>query len=104
MLRMILNIAGMISLVMAVITAVLDLTRSIANSALTTTALGLEWSEFHVASLQYLQVGIERHLGLPWLWSAIFCQTPKAFSTRIEAIDNAYPRPSKSVDARVDTG
>ena len=72
MLRMILNIAGMISLVMAVITAVLDLTRSIANSALTTTALGLEWSEFHVASLQYLQVGIERHLGLPWLWSAIF--------------------------------
>lgn len=72
MLRMILNVVGMLSLVMAVITAVLDLTRSIANSAFTTTALGLEWSEFHVASLQYLQVGIERHLGLPWLWSVVF--------------------------------
>ena len=71
MLRIIAKIFGTLFLVLAVITAVLDLTRTIANSSLTVTALGLEWREFHVASLQNLQVGIERHLAAPWLWSAV---------------------------------
>ena len=60
---------GLITLVIAVVSAVLDLTRSIANSAMTITAFGEEWARFNVASLQYLQVGIERHLGLPWIWT-----------------------------------
>ncbi|MDJ0613942.1 MAG: hypothetical protein QNJ29_09700 [Rhizobiaceae bacterium] len=58
-------------MVLALITAVLDLTRSIANSEATVTALGLQWRDFNVASLQYFQVGIERHLGLPWLWENV---------------------------------
>ena len=71
MLRFFAKTAGMFLLALAVITAVLDLTRSVANSELVVTAMGLEWRDFHVESLQYFQVGIERHLGLTWLWSGI---------------------------------
>ena len=71
MFRTLARFIGLLFLVLAVITAVLDMTRTIANSALTTTALGLEWFEFHSASLNNFQVGIERHLGAPWLWSVI---------------------------------
>lgn len=69
MLRLIAKAIGMLALVIAVITAVLDLTRSIANSALTINKFGQDWASFDVSSLQYLQVGIERHLGLPWIWT-----------------------------------
>ena len=71
MFRLFFKSLGLLCLVLAVVTAVLDLTRSIANSAMTITALGAEWASFNVASLQYLQVGIERHLGFPWLWTHI---------------------------------
>lgn len=71
MLRIIAKLIGFIALALALISAVLDLTRSIANSQLTITAFGQEWSKFHVPSLQYFQVGIERHLGLPWLWENV---------------------------------
>jgi len=71
MIRAVVRFIGLLFLVLAVITAVLDLTRTIANSALTMTALGLEWFQFHSASLNNFQVGIERHLGAPWLWSII---------------------------------
>lgn len=72
MLRLIAKLIGMLALIFAVITGVLDLTRSIANSSMTITPLGLEWKDFHIASLQYFQVGTERHLGLPWLWENVF--------------------------------
>ncbi|MEM9278992.1 MAG: hypothetical protein AAGA76_10490 [Pseudomonadota bacterium] len=68
MIRLVAKILGTLFLVMAVITAVLDLTRTIANSALTMTPLGKEWFDFHLASLNNFQVGIQRHLGAPWLW------------------------------------
>ena len=71
MFRFIVRFLGLVSLVLAVITAVLDLTRTIANSSLTVTALGLEWFNFHSASLNNFQVGIERHLNAPWLWSSV---------------------------------
>ncbi len=71
MLRFAAKTFGMFLLALAMITAVLDLTRSVANSQLVVTALGLEWRDFHVDSLQYFQVGIERHLGLSWLWSVV---------------------------------
>ena len=71
MLRFLVKTLGMFLLALAVITAVLDLTRSVANSHVVVTALGLEWRDFHVDSLQYFQVGIERHLGLSWLWSGV---------------------------------
>lgn len=69
MFRLLMKTIGMFLLALALITAVLDLTRSVANSELVFTAMGLEWRNFDVESLQYFQVGIERHLGLPWLWS-----------------------------------
>lgn len=56
---------------LAVITAVLDITRSIANSALSIKPLGQQWFEFDVSSLNNFQVGIERKLGLPWVWENI---------------------------------
>ncbi len=71
MLRLLLKSTGMLALVMAVITGVLDLTRTIANSKLTITALGEEWVNFSIASLQNFQVGVERHLGLPWIWENV---------------------------------
>lgn len=71
MLRLVLNTIGLFLLALALITAILDLTRSVANSQVIFTALGLEWRNFHVESLQYVQVGLERHLGLAWLWSNV---------------------------------
>ncbi len=71
MLKIIARTIGLIALVMTVITAILDLTRSIANSAVTITPLGKEWFDFHLASLNGLQVGIQRHLGVPWLWESV---------------------------------
>lgn len=71
MFRIIAKLVGLFALAMTVITAILDITRSIANSALTITALGLEWRDFNVASLQNFQVGIERKLGFPWLWENV---------------------------------
>lgn len=71
MLRIIAKLFGLIALAMTVITAVLDLTRSIANSALTITALGEEWFHFHLPSLNGFQVGVQRKLGAPWLWESV---------------------------------
>lgn len=71
MLKIIAKLTGLIALTMTVITAVLDLTRSIANSALTITALGEEWFNFHLPSLNGLQVGVQRKLDAPWLWESV---------------------------------
>ncbi|MEM7214934.1 MAG: hypothetical protein AAF423_05265 [Pseudomonadota bacterium] len=71
MFRLTAKLLGILFLVLTVITAILDLTRTIANSELTITKLGVQWFEFHNASLNNFQVGIERHLGMPWLWTLI---------------------------------
>jgi len=71
MLKFIAKLIGFIALAMTVITAILDLTRSIANSAMTVTPLGVEWSDFHTPSLGAFQVGIQRHLGIPSFWDYI---------------------------------
>ncbi len=71
MLKTIAKLIGFIALAMTVITAILDLTRTIANSALTITSLGLEWFNFHLPSLNGFQVGIQRKLGVPWLWESV---------------------------------
>ncbi len=34
--------------------------------------LGLVWREQHLISLQLFQVGVERKLGLDWLWQNVF--------------------------------
>lgn len=69
--KIIARILGLFALALTVITAVLDITRTIANSKLTMTPLGLEWFNFHVSSLNNFQVGIERKFGLPWVWENI---------------------------------
>lgn len=71
MFRFILKIIGLVFLALAVITAILDMTRSIANSSLTITALGQEWFSFHSASLNNFQVAVQRHLGIPWIWENV---------------------------------
>jgi len=71
MLKTIFRLTGLIALAMAVITAVLDLTRSIANSTFTMTALGQEWRDFHIPSLNGFQVAIQRHLNVPWIWDFV---------------------------------
>ena len=72
MLKLISKILGLVFLAMAVITAILDLTRSIADSQLVLTALGEQWASVSVTSLQFLQVGIQRKLMIPWAWDLIF--------------------------------
>ncbi|MEO0329395.1 MAG: hypothetical protein AAF217_12445 [Pseudomonadota bacterium] len=67
----ILRTIGLLFLVLTVVTIILDLTRSIANSTFTLTPLGLEWRNFDISSLQSFQVGIERHIGIPWLWENV---------------------------------
>ncbi len=91
MFRYVIKLTGLVFLVLAVITAILDLTRTIANSTLTTTALGLEWFNFHSASLNNFQVGIERHLGAPWLWSnVIHMWTPRIGKTFFDVLIGCF--------------
>lgn len=71
MIRLFAKLIGLISLALVAITAILDITRSIANSEMTLTPLGQEWFNFHLPSLNGFQVGIERHLGFPWLWENV---------------------------------
>ncbi|MFK7902990.1 MAG: hypothetical protein AB8B49_09140 [Nitratireductor sp.] len=72
MLKLISKILGLVSLALAVIIAVLDLTKSIADSKVVLTSLGEHWVNFNTTSLQYLQVGIQRKFGIPWAWDTIF--------------------------------
>ena len=72
MIKMLFNLFAVVSLVLTLITAILDLTRSIADSALIMSPLGKVWFDFHNASLNALEVGIARHLGFPWAWENIF--------------------------------
>lgn len=70
MLRFTVKFLGVLSMVLTVITAVLDLTRSIANSAITMTALGQNWAEFHRESLLLIEPAVSRYVH-PFLWNPI---------------------------------
>ena len=70
MFRSLSTLLGLLALALAVITAVLDLTRSIANSALTITPLGLEWFNFAPASLNLSQAIVQRYVH-EWLWDPV---------------------------------
>jgi len=72
MFKMIINLIAVISLVLGLITAILDLTKTIADSAITMSPLGKVWFDFHNTSLNALQVGIQRKLNVPWLWDSVF--------------------------------
>ena len=70
MFRTLAKIIGLIALVLTVITAILDITRTIANSALTIATLGEQWAEIHRDSLLLLEPAIARHIH-PFLWNPI---------------------------------
>ena len=61
---------GMIALAIGVITAVLDVTRSIADSAMVMTSLGKEWYEFSPSGLNNAQALVQRHIH-PYLWDPV---------------------------------
>jgi len=67
MIRLLVKFFGVIFMVLALITAILDLTRSIANSAITITPLGQEWFNFSRDSLSIAQSFIQRYLH-PAIW------------------------------------
>jgi len=72
MFRMIINLLAVVSLVLTLITAILDLTKSLADSTIVMSPLGKVWFDFHNSSLNSLQVGIQRKLNIPWAWDSIF--------------------------------
>ena len=60
----------MLVLALAVITAVLDVTRTIADSTMVITPLGKEWYEFSPNSLNNAQAFIQRQVH-PFLWDPV---------------------------------
>ena len=67
MFKFIFRMLALLFLVLAVITAILDVTRSIADSAPVVTALGQEWFNFHLSSLNFIQAIIQRYVH-PAIW------------------------------------
>ena len=71
MFKSILRLLGLFSLALAVITAVLDVTRTIADSAPVITPLGTDWFNFSPSSLNLSQAIIQRYVH-PVLWDPVF--------------------------------
>ena len=70
MFKSILRILALFALAMALITAVLDITRSIADSALIMTPLGLDWFNLSPATLRMAQATVQDYLH-PYLWDPV---------------------------------
>jgi len=70
MFKSICRILALFSLSLALITAVLDITRSIADSALIMTPLGVDWFNFSPGTLNLAQATVQRYVH-PFLWDPI---------------------------------
>lgn len=70
MIRIFFRILAYFLLALALITAVLDLTRSIADSAISIRPLGLAWFEFSPTTLLFAQGLIEKYTH-PYIWNPI---------------------------------
>ena len=70
MLSFLSRLVGILLVAVALVTAVIDGTKSIAASHLVTTPLGVNWSEFFPQSLSAAQSGIELHVA-HWLWDPV---------------------------------
>ena len=64
------RLLGLLILAIAVITAVLDIARSIADSALVVTSLGEDWVNVSAVSLNQAQFAIQEFLH-PWIWDPV---------------------------------
>jgi len=67
MFKLIFRLLALLFLVLAAITAILDVTRSIADSTIVMTALGQDWFNFHLSSLNFSQAIIQRYVH-PAIW------------------------------------
>lgn len=70
MLRKLSQLLGFASLALAVITAVLDLTRSIADTSIVIVPLGKVWFDFSPSSLNLAQALTQRYIS-PLLWDPV---------------------------------
>ena len=70
MLKPVLRIMALFALAMALITAVLDITRSIADSTLVMTPLGVNWFQLSPATLQAASATIQNYVH-PFLWDPV---------------------------------
>ena len=67
MFKFIFRLLALVFLGVAAITAILDITRSIADSTIVFTPLGLDWYTYSRSTLGLLQTGIQRQLH-PAIW------------------------------------
>lgn len=67
MIKVFFRILGLFTLAIALITAVLDLTRSIADSAIVMTPLGKDWFDLSLSSLNLTQAIVQRYIH-PAIW------------------------------------
>lgn len=70
MIRAFFRLLSFIALAVATIAAILDVTRSIADSQLVITALGQDWFNYHPESLNLSQAIVQRYL-LPQIWDPV---------------------------------
>jgi len=64
------RLLGLLLLALALITAVLDIARSIADSSVIMTPLGQDWFNFSVSSLNLTQAIVQRYLH-PAVWDPV---------------------------------
>ena len=70
LLKLVFRVLALMALAMALITAVLDITRSIADSVLVVTPLGLDWFRVSPGTLQFSQ-GFVRQYIHPLVWDPV---------------------------------
>ncbi|HOV03249.1 MAG TPA: hypothetical protein PLG99_02490 [Kaistiaceae bacterium] len=70
MFRFVIRVLGLWLLALSFVFLVVDGTRSIADSALTFSAVGELWYDFDPASLSLAQAAVERHVS-PVLWDPV---------------------------------
>jgi hypothetical protein len=72
MIRFLFRFVGYWVLAGALVAAIIDGAKSIAESTLITTPLGQHFQQLAPSLLQRLEFGVQNNLGLPWLWDFVF--------------------------------
>ena len=70
--RAVLALLGVLALLVAAAAVAAEIANYARSGTLFAKPLGQVWRELHVISLQLFQVGVERKLGLDWLWQNVF--------------------------------
>lgn len=94
--KLLFRLLALISLSIAVISAVVDASRSLAASTLTLTPLLKGWSDFAPASLSWLQVHIQQYLPV-FMWDPVMIS---ALNMPVEVILSALAIVFYSVGAK----